>query len=363
MNKKRIEISEITLRDLYLTQKLTMSQIAKLFGCNTEIIRRRLRAHGIPSRSSSEAALLQRGVQLSENELYALYVEQQLSTHEIAKRYNCSAATVRQRLRSFDIPVRSRLEAALASVGALDRLKDFCGSLPEKAYLIGFRIGDLTVIRRFSAGQAITVYGSSTRQEQIDLIRLLFEPYGYVRITQEIKNKHGFTEYHFICSLNSSFEFLVEKFESVPNWILSNDESFIAFFGGLVDAEGSFSLNYYNDSLSRGRFSIEMTSKELLGQCRERLMSLGISCSNLALHRRNGDINKHGIATRKDSWQFTIVQKAALLHLITLLGPYLNHAKRQDDMHRVRENIEWRNSDIFKAQVRQNRRNCRSSRA
>jgi hypothetical protein len=205
MAKKRLEIPEAVLRELYLEQRLTMSQIGKQFGYSTEIIRRRLCAYDIPSRSSSEAALLQSGFDIPEPELRVLYLNEKLSTYEIARRFNCSAATIRKRLHIFGIPLRSRFEGALAHVGTLERLKDFSGDLAEKAYLIGFRIGDLTTVKRFSGSEAITLYGGTTRTDQVDLIFQLFEPYGYIRVTQVIENWMSKRQHFLLCSLNSSF--------------------------------------------------------------------------------------------------------------------------------------------------------------
>jgi len=141
-------------------------------------------------------------------------------------------------------------------------------------------------------------------------------------------------------------------------WILENDDVFLAFFAGLIDAEGSF---FIERSKQSGCFAIGMTDKLILEQCREKLVALGIRCASLLLSRRpTGEADKYGITLRKDYWQFQIKAKESLTHLITLLEPRLKHAKRRADMQRVKENVEWRQSVAFREVVKQRHRKPRN---
>lgn len=72
--------------------------------------------------------------------LTRLYWRKQLSTLEIAELFNCNKETIRKRLMEFDIVRKS------ASIARMRYKKyNFSGDLIEKAYLIGFRLGDLNV--------------------------------------------------------------------------------------------------------------------------------------------------------------------------------------------------------------------------
>lgn len=51
-------LDELTLRDLYINQKLSAKGIAKLIECSDGVINRQLRGYGIPVRTSREAAII-----------------------------------------------------------------------------------------------------------------------------------------------------------------------------------------------------------------------------------------------------------------------------------------------------------------
>lgn len=96
---------------------------------------------------------------------------QELSSIEIAPRYGCHSQTIINRLREYNIPVRDRASASAIAKIAYPR-RDFSGDLVEKAYLLGFRQGDLHVNWVNEGGRMIRVECASTRREQIDLIRI-----------------------------------------------------------------------------------------------------------------------------------------------------------------------------------------------
>lgn len=137
----------------------------------------------------------------------------------------------------------------------------------------------------------------------------------------------------------------------LPFWILQDDEAFIAFFGGFTDAEGSFQLRKPRWDTPGARYSLKNTDKRILEQCREKLILLGVQCTNLHLAYKGGWTSKRGVRANKDLWSFNIEQKESLLRLIELISPYVRHTKRRTDMERVRQNVEWRNSEKFQQEA------------
>src|SRR3989338_8656416 len=149
---------------------------------------------------------MSRYINLPKSQLNNLYWNQKRSSRMIAKLFSCDPATIRARLRSCGLRVRTPQEASRYRPYTLPRetrypRRDFDGDDAHKAYLIGFRLGDLTVTPS-SAGrysQTIEVKGRTTRPEQICLFKRLFSSYGHFHQCQD---RHGAT--YLICCLNRS---------------------------------------------------------------------------------------------------------------------------------------------------------------
>ena len=77
---------------------------------------------------------------LSEALLKRLYIKENLTPNKIGEKLGCSFKTIRNRLKEYNIPFKDPAYARMTYAK-----KDFSGSLGEKAYIIGFRIGDLNV--------------------------------------------------------------------------------------------------------------------------------------------------------------------------------------------------------------------------
>lgn len=116
-------------------------------------------------------------IQIPCDELRELYQNQKLSPLTIAQRYACHRQTIVNHLRYCGMPVRSK-GAGTALAKIISPRTDFNGDATERAYLIGLRIGDLTVDHINPEGQTIRVECASTRPEQIELLRSLFGNYG-----------------------------------------------------------------------------------------------------------------------------------------------------------------------------------------
>lgn len=323
LRKKGIEIPEADLRDFYLNQKRSAKQIAKHYGYSVKVIQSRLHSFGIPMRTISEARRVGR-VEIPEDDLRELYLQQKVSTVQIAERYGSNPATVARQISAFGIPLRTLSEAKLVQFKIEEEFKDFGGDLLEKAYLIGFRTGDLHVVKRAKGNGVIRVACGTSRIEQVELIKNLFAPYGHINVTEQQQLGHRL--YQVNCSLNKSFSFLLERCHQVPNWILESDDYFSSFFAGYVDAEGTFSVRKQKN-YPTGIFGIATTDKGIIEQSRESLIALGISCTNLYLTRKIG---------RKDVYAFQVAAKESLRRLIALLSPYVRHSKRREDMQRVK---------------------------
>jgi hypothetical protein len=264
-----------------------------------------------------------RRLNISCEQLHTLYGEKQQTLAEIAVQFRCSPVTIHKRLKACGIKARP----SGGSVFEYPK-KDFNGSFFEKAYLIGFRLGDLHVEL---GNWAIRVRCTSTHQEQIDLVRELFEPYGGVWISEpKTRRGTGITAH-----LNRSFDFLVRQEDTIEPWILNDNDLFAAFWAGYIDAEGSF-INTGN----RAYFKVDSGDQGILLQAWQKLTELGLQFPKPQLIRPAGTwINQFKLSSHRDLWRLTTEKKTTLLQLCDLISPHLRHQRRIRAMQAVRSNV------------------------
>jgi intein-encoded DNA endonuclease-like protein len=337
----KINISKKELKNLYVDRRMSSPEIAKIYHCSPVVIRYWLRKYGIKIRTKSEANRLLYNINIPKKDLKKLYLEKKMSSPEIARKFKYSPGLVRNRLREYKIPIRSLQEALLLSNTPKYPRHNFSGSLEEKAYLIGFRRGDLYVYR--DSQRSVIVSMESSKVAQIKLFENLFSKYGHIWRSKPVWRKGKFNrKYRKIsvqCYLNNTFEFLVEKKDLIEPWILKNKKYFAAFLAGYADAEGSFCI--YNGC--DGNFSIRSQDKNILHQIRTELIELGILCRPTQIARKKGTKDIEGTISNEDIWGLWIYRKNALLKLFDLINPYLKHADKRRRMEIVKNNILERN--------------------
>ncbi len=331
---------EEELWELYVTQELSSTEIASMHGCHSQTIINRLREYRIPVRSRGEAALLKRGenalhqgVNIPEEELRELYEVQKLSTINIGEIYGCSHRTVLNKMAEYGIESRT-ISEAMALVEGHPKT-DFSGDLAEKAYLIGFCLGDLYAAMISETGHTIWLSCSTTKQEQVELIKELFQRYGRVHVGTYSEGR-----FEIDCYLNMTFDFLLPKQDIIESWIVEEPiKYFIPFLAGYTDAEGHIGV-----SKGIAVFSLASCDRNILHQCYDVLASIGITFPKPRIKKEKGYTDKRGITYSEDYWELATARKDSLLRLFDLLDPYLKHAKRRRDMELARANIEERNA-------------------
>jgi hypothetical protein len=317
---QRVAIPEDELRRLYCDQGLSITAIGALKGCSPTAVRNQLVRNGIPRRLPWQA------VTCDVTEVSRLYADERLSLFEVAEQVGCSEGVVRRRLMAAGINRR------LAWAPRLPR-RDFGGDRLDKAYLIGFRLGDLHVAQ---GEDTVLIKCTSTREEQVALFRSLFEPYGQI-YTREAAAAYGRRpSVRMEDRLNRSFDFLLPKGDFVPEWILEVDGAFFAFFAGYLDAEG-----YVKTRPPHGGRALEVHveirsyDRRVLQQLRQGLDRRGIVCPDVRLRVAAGYTNRSGVRSNKDTWGLGIGRTDALLRLFERISPYVRHAKRHEDMNRA----------------------------
>jgi len=266
---------------------------------------------------------------LTRESLEELYINKRLSTWKIAEILGCARSTVYAKAISFKIPVRTRAESHI-----IYPRKDFSGDLIEKAYLIGFRIGDLRVRKFYKNSETIKLDCASTKAEQINLIKNLFFNYGRVWISKP--NKHGAIQIE--CFLNTTFNFLLSK--EPAKLILRSKKYFFAFLAGFTDAEGSI---FISRKQNQAAYALGNYNLPLLKAIKTYLNKHSIKTPKLGYSKRQGLLASHGYRYNHDYWTLTISRKKDLIKLFDLLSPNLKHKNRIKQMKKAIKNIEERN--------------------
>ncbi|MBI3588996.1 MAG: LAGLIDADG family homing endonuclease [Candidatus Liptonbacteria bacterium] len=245
-----------------------------------------------------------------------LYIRQKLSTWQIEKKTGRSRSLIYSKLKDFGIKPRSISDSHIRYTK-----KDFSGNLIEKAYIVGFTLGDLRV--RKSGGEnskTISIGCASTKLAQISLFKKLFSRYGHIWESQPssrgVVNVEAF--------VNLSFRFLLPKTINNHRWILRSNKHFLSFLAGFTDADGSVFIN------SRGRAVISWGNynSHLLEGIKFKLEKLGIVTGSLICDHLKGYQGKDGYRRKADYYHLTCQAKTSIVRLLGLLGPLLKHSDR-----------------------------------
>jgi len=320
---KKIDIPKGELKELYEINKLTTYQIAENYNCCQATIWKKLHAFNIKTRPSGFPR-----VDLSKTKLMELYIGRKLSTWEIEMRYGYNRSTVHRKLLEYEIKPRTRAESHI-----LYPRKNFSGDPIEKAYLIGFAIGDLRARKVHKNSETIHVDCGSTKFEQINLIKKLFETYGRTWISRPSRKGKVQIE----AFLNRSFDFLLNPKREI-SWILNSDDYFAAFLAGFTDAEGSIKIHN-----GRAVYQLGNYDKELLFLIHRKLMELEINCPESYEDNTKGYVTKQGYVHNQNYCSLRVCRKSSLIQLFELICPYLKHEGRVSDMKKARENVRVRN--------------------
>jgi len=258
--------------------------------------------------------------------LRELYIDKYLSSYEIGEQFNCSDSTIRNKLKEAGIKLRS---------GGRKKFKykkySFAGNDTIKAYMVGFRIGDLNVYRPSVNSRILVIRCHTTILHQVDVIKFLFGKYGKV---EDAIGKTG--SYHVNVYLDQSFDFLVSKTE-IPQWIKEGDSAVKwSFIAGYVDAEGSFKLNQ-----GKGRFKIDAYDYFILEWINEFLQNEQINGKFRRICEK-GELKYASYIWKDDLWRLEVNSAHCLERFIQGMMPYLLHVDRIKDAKIVLENINER---------------------
>lgn len=246
-----------------------------------------------------------------------------MSPYKIGDLFNCSFSTVTNRLKEHSIPFKNQ---------SLARIKyaknDFSGNKVEKAYMVGFRIGDLNVYKTSEDSEVVIARCHTTTQEQIRVIEEIFGKYG--KITTSLSKR---SSYHINCYLNKSFDFLLDK--SFPFIPLESVDEIFAFIAGYFDAEGCLGLNQ-----NRARVKIDSYDADVLHWINKRLSESGIN--NIL---KTISVCKTKRNQGKQLWRLNINNMDDVAKFIFNIEKYCKHFKKLSQIETAKKNIIMRKKE------------------
>jgi len=263
------------------------------------------------------------------NDLYWL---KNLTPTQIARQFHIkNERTVRKKMEKYGIK-RKTVSQALTK----KRKLPFTGNLTEKACLLGLRAGDFHAkwIKK-----CIRVQTSTTHPAQFELLKNAFEKYGDSR-KYLYKNSPNGPEWFIYVDLHPSFEFLVQKPQSISQWILDDDNCFFSFLSAYSDCEGNWHKSKSHSNLVRFTFRLRTGDKQILEQIKTKLVQLGFHPS-LYLDRKRGTKSRSAYGAYTDDFYGLIIrQKLETLRLIEYLLPLSKHKEKCDKMQYIFEHRE-----------------------
>lgn len=326
--KRNLGITKAELKELYLVKKLSMSAIAKLYGCTHATIVNYFKYFNLHSRGHLG---LRKPISTSESQLRDLYETKKFYLDDIAKKLNCSRRGLIKRMHKYSIKLRGN---AVRKHWRYKK-KSFDGILEEKAYMIGFRLGDLNVK---NTNQVVVVRGSTTIPAQVKLIESLFSKYGGVSTTIA---KRGTYEQNIF--LDRSFDFLLPKHDRIEEWIYNCPRCSLAFIAGYTDAEGHICVRKYKNGCTASGFEIQTYDKNIIRQIWEVLNKLNINSPRPSISKPAGYISSNGVKHNGDTWRISIYSKEAVWKLTNYMEHSMRHGNKTPVLKKIKRNILDRN--------------------
>src|SRR3989344_880295 len=336
------------LEEVYVNKRLSLSQAAKKFNCSGTTILRALEKFGINRRPANY-----RKIYVDKEVLENLYWTKGMKPREIAKKFGIkNERTIRKKMEKYGIKRKTLSEAM-----TLKRKSEFSGNLSEKAFLLGLRTGDFHCkIKNLSP----RIQTSTTHPAQIELLRNSFEKYGKICKYFFQSKLRKEPEWFIYVDLHPSFNFLLQKPDKIPDWIMENDEYFCNFLAAYMDCEGYWCIinnRKYGKDYDRFRFvfGIGSMDKDVLEKIKEKLISKGIFTS-LYLDREKGHKSNYGIYNM-DFYKLFIYRKIHIKTLIQILLKYSKHPEKIQKMDFILENINlvsWNEISLGWNEIREN---------
>lgn len=279
---------------------------------------------------------------LARTVLNKLYIDKKFSQLKIAKLFGVQRQTVSRWLKRLGIPLLKQGDAVSRSL--LKNKKEAFSNNPfEKAYLLGLRCGDISAQKH---GRQIRVSVTTSHPAMLKLFKSSFEKYGVVGFYPKYDKRDQQYRWSIYCDLNFSFDFLLNKPEGIPKWIIKNDELFLAFLSGYFDAEGCLSLHYGKSKSRTFQWVIQSCDKQILDEITDKLNSMGFDLCHMLV--KKADFRLYN----KDFWAIKICTKTQIYGLLERMRIKHEEKIMKRELARELAKTDWENAQERIASLR-----------
>lgn len=279
-----------------------------------------------------------------------LYLKRKLPSTKIAEKLKTSQFTIWNKLRKYKIKPRTMSEAKMKYIKS-----HFSGKLIEKSYILGLRVGDFSAKKD---SKQITIITATTHTAQLEMFRKVFSKYSYIH-SYISKINDGRKSWQIYCRLDNSFDFLLNKPNEIPQWILEDENYFYAFLAGYADCEACWNIWKLKDcKKARVRFQILSGDKSILNQIHEKLKEFGFK-PKLRLAHKKGYRKTFG-RYNQDMYCLSLNYQEELIRLAKILLIRSKHLEKIWKMKFILENKD-RNWEEIKDKIEEFKNNVKES--
>lgn len=296
---KELAFTKQQLVNLYEKQRLSLNEIGKRYGCGGTNILYWMKKYKIPRRKSPH------GVFIDPVLLKKLYWNSDMSSEELGNFFGVNARTIRKKLKNFGIK-RKTVSQALT----VKKKKKWSGTLKQKAYLLGLRTGDF---HAKLLKKTVRVQTSTTHPALKKLLKMALGQWGEYREYYS-KDHRRCDEWFIYIDLHESFDWIVDKPQEIPQWILENNEYFYAYLAAYIDCEGSICV-IKNRQHVRLMLGIRTGDRTILEQINKKLSELGYTSHIYESQRRGEPVRRFGGTLNVDIDELKIYKQKDLLRL------------------------------------------------
>lgn len=260
-------------------------------------------------------------------EIRRLYWEARLSLSQIVQGTGLSRRMIRRALLNFDAP--SLLKVDSLRTGRMNHKYwrcPFSGDGIERAYLLGYRAGDMNAFQ--ASTNTVVARVSTTHQAMLEMFEKTFAPYGHCEAAPRQVFLTGY-DWQIRATLDKSFSFLIAK----PTHPPCETKQFYTFLAGFSDSDCNWSVH---DSKGKTHYTFGITSAnhELLAEVKIALGKEGYH-TLLAITREKGTVKvmrgpkeTRQITLTKDTWALVINSKEEVMRLARMILPLSRHREK-----------------------------------
>jgi hypothetical protein len=235
-----------------------------------------------------------------------LHNGKKVSLLQISKEVGRSYTAIWGLCRSLGIQTRGVAEAQANSavVRSKHERRPFDGTEEDRAYMTGFKNGDLTAWQ--VSGTAVMVTSSTTHPAFAEVFRTLFQPFSHVYQYPMFEEGKGY-KWKLAVRLDNSFTFLLKgPLEAVSGFSMRRS-TYLSWLAGMIDSDGNIHTSKTRGN-PRVRLGVYNSNVPLLETIIRESRRIQYNFDGPYLLKEKGTVTPFGIRYTKDLWHTDLQQ-------------------------------------------------------